>query len=100
MKTKDINGCDDASPCKTNCCVTAGVGPIYFSIFVLLSAFILMNLVVAVLLKYLEEASSKPDDIMSPESSVNLAARGIDPEMIERKESCISGSYITESSID
>lgn len=48
--------CNTDELCETNCCVPPGVGPIYFVLFILFSAFVLMNLVVAVLLRYLEES--------------------------------------------
>ncbi len=86
--------------CGDNC-VGTGVGPLYFIIFVLFSTFILMNLVVAVLLKYLEEASAKPDDVASSESAINLHARGIEQDMIERSISIDSKSTekISEMSV-
>jgi len=48
--------CDASADCQRNCCVSAVVAPIYFVVFVLVSQFVLVNVVVAVLMKHLEVA--------------------------------------------
>lgn len=48
--------CDDQTDCVRNCCVHAGIAPIFFVIFVLMAQFVLVNVVVAVLMKHLEES--------------------------------------------
>ncbi|XP_060077738.1 voltage-dependent T-type calcium channel subunit alpha-1G-like [Ylistrum balloti] len=47
--------CDDSALCLTNCCVSPIIAPVYFVIFVLMAQFVLVNVVVAVLMKHLEE---------------------------------------------
>ena len=46
--------CDASVDCVRNCCVNAVVAPVYFVVFVLVSQFVLVNVVVAVLMKHLE----------------------------------------------
>jgi len=46
--------CDSSVDCVRNCCVNAVVAPVYFVVFVLVSQFVLVNVVVAVLMKHLE----------------------------------------------
>jgi len=46
--------CDPSPDCLHNCCVNAVVAPVYFVVFVLVSQFVLVNVVVAVLMKHLE----------------------------------------------
>jgi len=46
--------CDPSPDCSYNCCVNAIVAPVYFVVFVLVSQFVLVNVVVAVLMKHLE----------------------------------------------
>jgi len=46
--------CNSADDCLTNCCVNPVIAPVYFVIFVLMAQFVLVNVVVAVLMKHLE----------------------------------------------
>ena len=47
--------CDTSDDCTRNCCVVNNiVAPVYFVVFVLMSQFVLVNVVVAVLMKHLE----------------------------------------------
>lgn len=46
--------CDDSVECTHNCCVSKVVTPVYFVVFVLTAQFVLVNVVVAVLMKHLE----------------------------------------------
>lgn len=56
MVVKDtlLDDCDDSDTCTRNCCVNSLITPIFFVGFVLLAQFILINVVVAVLMKHLE----------------------------------------------
>lgn len=51
--------CDPGDACQTNCCVDPILAPCYFVIFVLISQFVLVNVVVAVLMKHLEESNKR-----------------------------------------
>ena len=46
--------CDASEHCTKNCCVSMVIAPIYFVVFVLMAQFVLVNVVVAVLMKHLE----------------------------------------------
>lgn len=46
--------CDRSDNCLTNCCVSPLIAPVYFVVFVLMAQFVLVNVVVAVLMKHLE----------------------------------------------
>lgn len=56
MKDTLRDECDDHADCVRNCCVSAGIAPMFFVIFVLMAQFVLVNVVVAVLMKHLEES--------------------------------------------
>ena len=46
--------CDPSDNCLRNCCVSALISPAFFVVFVLMAQFVLVNVVVAVLMKHLE----------------------------------------------
>ena len=46
--------CDDSPDCVRNCCVNRIIAPVFFVVFVLMAQFVLVNVVVAVLMKHLE----------------------------------------------
>ncbi|XP_047738832.1 voltage-dependent T-type calcium channel subunit alpha-1G [Hyalella azteca] len=56
MKDTIRDECSDESDCLKNCCLYPFVAPIFFVIFVLMAQFVLVNVVVAVLMKHLEES--------------------------------------------
>lgn len=56
MKDTLRDKCDPSSDCLRNCCVSQIIAPLYFVVFVLLAQFVLVNVVVAVLMKHLEES--------------------------------------------
>lgn len=56
MKDALREDCDNAADCVKNCCVADGIAPMFFVIFVLMAQFVLVNVVVAVLMKHLEES--------------------------------------------
>ena len=73
MKDTLRDECDDSTDCLENCCINQVIpsslffyvqititcnqifAPLYFVVFVLLAQFVLVNVVVAVLMKHLEE---------------------------------------------
>uniref|UniRef100_A0A0N5ALK3 Voltage-dependent T-type calcium channel subunit alpha n=1 Tax=Syphacia muris TaxID=451379 RepID=A0A0N5ALK3_9BILA len=59
MKDALRDDCDASDHCETNCCVDKVLAPLYFIIFVLISQFVLVNVVVAVLMKHLEESNKR-----------------------------------------
>ncbi|XP_037914604.1 voltage-dependent T-type calcium channel subunit alpha-1G isoform X4 [Hermetia illucens] len=62
MKDTLRDNCDDAADCVKNCCVSTVIAPIFFVIFVLMAQFVLVNVVVAVLMKHLEESHKQMED--------------------------------------
>jgi len=56
MKDTLRDDCDYEADCVRNCCVSTIIAPIFFVIFVLMAQFVLVNVVVAVLMKHLEES--------------------------------------------
>ena len=58
--------------CREACPMMPYIAPVYFAVFVLASQFVLVNVVVAVLMKQLEDAklSSSDDDVSRPPSSL------------------------------
>uniref|UniRef100_A0A8W8MSY6 Voltage-dependent T-type calcium channel subunit alpha n=1 Tax=Magallana gigas TaxID=29159 RepID=A0A8W8MSY6_MAGGI len=55
MKDTLRDDCDASEKCLTNCCVSSFIAPVFFVVFVLMAQFVLVNVVVAVLMKHLEE---------------------------------------------
>ncbi|XP_050718751.1 voltage-dependent T-type calcium channel subunit alpha-1G-like isoform X6 [Eriocheir sinensis] len=56
MKDTLRDKCDTHPDCVKNCCLYPFVAPIFFVVFVLMAQFVLVNVVVAVLMKHLEES--------------------------------------------
>ncbi|ESO12678.1 hypothetical protein HELRODRAFT_148954, partial [Helobdella robusta] len=54
MKDALKDDCDGGYDCVQNCCVSNVIAPMFFVIFVLMAQFVLVNVVVAVLMKHLE----------------------------------------------
>ncbi|ALC48765.1 Ca-alpha1T [Drosophila busckii] len=67
MKDTLRDNCDDAADCVRNCCVSSIIAPIFFVIFVLMAQFVLVNVVVAVLMKHLEESHKQMEDELDME---------------------------------
>lgn len=53
--------CDRSPKCTDNCCTSYAMATIYFVLFVLLSQFVLLNVVVAMLMKGFEETATEED---------------------------------------
>jgi len=49
-------GCDDSDDCEENCCANSIMSPMFFTFFILAAQFVMLNLVVAVLMKELGDA--------------------------------------------
>ncbi|CAD5222212.1 unnamed protein product [Bursaphelenchus xylophilus] len=62
MKDALRDDCDKSDHCQRNCCVDPILAPCFFVIFVLISQFVLVNVVVAVLMKHLEESNKRDQD--------------------------------------
>ncbi|XP_076312220.1 voltage-dependent T-type calcium channel subunit alpha-1G-like [Tachypleus tridentatus] len=70
MKDTLRENCDSSSNCVTNCCVSPIIAPIYFVVFVLMAQFVLVNVVVAVLMKHLEESHTLMDEELEMEVEI------------------------------
>ncbi|XP_048575597.1 voltage-dependent T-type calcium channel subunit alpha-1G isoform X2 [Nematostella vectensis] len=51
--------CEDSADCSKNCCLSRYTSPLYFVTFVLAAQFVLVNVVIAVLMKHLKESKEK-----------------------------------------
>ncbi|ESO07430.1 hypothetical protein HELRODRAFT_170765 [Helobdella robusta] len=60
--------CDASDDCSKNCCINAFVAPAFFVTFVLIAQFVLINVVVAVLMKHLEDGKDMNTDEMDDEN--------------------------------
>uniref|UniRef100_A0A0N4ZXQ4 Ion_trans domain-containing protein n=1 Tax=Parastrongyloides trichosuri TaxID=131310 RepID=A0A0N4ZXQ4_PARTI len=82
MKDALRDDCDPSDHCDTNCCVDPILAPCFFVVFVLISQFVLVNVVVAVLMKHLEESNKKNDitesEVVAPEIELNVNKNEID----------------------
>ncbi|RUS89209.1 hypothetical protein EGW08_003019, partial [Elysia chlorotica] len=93
MKDTLRDKCNRADDCLTNCCVSPIIAPVYFVVFVLMAQFVLVNVVVAVLMKHLEETYKykELDDELEEELQAEMCALALAgkaaPEGIEIKES-------------
>ena len=56
MKDTLREECEEGDACLRNCCVSPYFAPLFFVVFVLMAQFVLVNVVVAVLMKHLEES--------------------------------------------
>lgn len=70
MKDTLRDECDDEADCVRNCCVSSIIAPIFFVIFVLMAQFVLVNVVVAVLMKHLEESHKQMEDELDMETEL------------------------------
>lgn len=70
MKDTLRDDCDEEADCVRNCCVSSIIAPIFFVIFVLMAQFVLVNVVVAVLMKHLEESHKQMEDELDMETEL------------------------------
>ncbi|ODM88419.1 Voltage-dependent T-type calcium channel subunit alpha-1H [Orchesella cincta] len=77
MKDTLREKCDSTPECFKNCCISTIVAPLFFVVFVLLAQFVLVNVVVAVLMKHLEESHKQMEDDLDIEAELEaeLAAQ-------------------------
>merc|ERR1712178_597087 len=74
-------GCDDSDDCKENCCAGSGdtLSYLYFTFFILAAQFVMLNLVVAVLMKELTDAEAE-DKLLQEEQEAKEAESAMDVE--------------------
>ncbi|XP_055342711.1 voltage-dependent T-type calcium channel subunit alpha-1G-like isoform X2 [Paramacrobiotus metropolitanus] len=87
MKDALREDCRSDDACITNCCVSPIIAPIYFVIFVLLAQFTLVNVVVAVLMRHLQESNQimRDDALLDEEIERELHTENL--RQLERQES-------------
>ncbi|KAH7950352.1 hypothetical protein HPB49_022726 [Dermacentor silvarum] len=87
MKDTLRDECDSRSDCVRNCCVSAVIAPLYFVVFVLMAQFVLVNVVVAVLMKHLEESHKQADDELDMEAELQEEIEQEERQLLEAKAS-------------
>nr|AIJ29365.1 voltage-gated T-type calcium channel [Trichoplax adhaerens] len=75
--------CDRSENCQQNCCSNPILSSLFFVIFVLAAQYVLTNVVVAVLMKHLEESDEKENNDLDPGSSSAKESQGLDDGMTE-----------------
>ncbi|XP_076629158.1 ca[2+]-channel protein alpha[[1]] subunit T isoform X2 [Colletes latitarsis] len=86
MKDTLRDDCDEAADCVKNCCVSTIIAPIFFVIFVLMAQFVLVNVVVAVLMKHLEESHKQMEDELDMETQLERELAAEQEELLEVEE--------------
>lgn len=77
--------CDDSGEdCEKNCCANTLIAPLYFISFCLVSTFVMLNLVIAVLMAELENAENDPD-LQGPADDVETDVVAIHPGVEVKK---------------
>ena len=64
MKDTLREECEAGDDCLRNCCVSPYFAPLFFVVFVLMAQFVLVNVVVAVLMKHLEESHKQVKNLL------------------------------------
>uniref|UniRef100_A0A8R1DKV8 Ion_trans domain-containing protein n=2 Tax=Caenorhabditis japonica TaxID=281687 RepID=A0A8R1DKV8_CAEJA len=85
MKDALRDDCETADHCETNCCVDPILAPCFFVIFVLISQFVLVNVVVAVLMKHLEESNKR-----DAEGPAEPTGENVENEITKSEDDCIA----------
>ncbi|CAH1116001.1 unnamed protein product [Phaedon cochleariae] len=87
--TLDDEYCSHSVDCIKNCCISPIIAPIFFVIFVLMAQFVLVNVVVAVLMKHLEESHKHLEDEQDMDAQLEreFAEK---QEIDERRELCLA----------
>ncbi|XP_023310380.1 voltage-dependent T-type calcium channel subunit alpha-1H [Anoplophora glabripennis] len=87
--TLDDDNCNPKDDCIRNCCISPIIAPIFFVIFVLMAQFVLVNVVVAVLMKHLEESHKHLEDEQDMDAQLEreFAEK---QEIKERTELCLA----------
>ncbi|CAH1136170.1 unnamed protein product [Ceutorhynchus assimilis] len=81
--------CDERDDCIKNCCISPIIAPIFFVIFVLMAQFVLVNVVVAVLMKHLEESHKHLEDEQDMDIQLEREFQE-KQEQNERRELCLA----------
>ena len=66
--------CDNSSDCKRNCCISYYSAPFFFISFVLFAQFVLVNIVIAVLMKHLRVTKLCKGNLHSRKNSIRQKA--------------------------
>ena len=70
--------CDPSEGCITNCCVNTVIAPLFFVVFVLMAQFVLVNVVVAVLMKHLEVPTADgPKSLLNDRNDLGMESKYI-----------------------
>ncbi|XP_035224933.1 voltage-dependent T-type calcium channel subunit alpha-1H-like [Stegodyphus dumicola] len=85
MKDTLRENCDPSSDCIRNCCVSPIIAPLYFVVFVLMAQFVLVNVVVAVLMKHLEESHKHMDDDIEIDAEIERQLAAELADSVRRK---------------
>ena len=75
MKDTLREECEEGDDCLRNCCVSPYFAPLFFVVFVLMAQFVLVNVVVAVLMKHLEESHKQVKMSLSFIQRCNVSIR-------------------------
>ncbi|KAK9701208.1 Ion transport protein [Popillia japonica] len=89
MKDTLREDCISTADCMQNCCVSHVIAPIYFVIFVLMAQFVLVNVVVAVLMKHLEESHKHLEEEQEMDNEIEREFQE-KQEAEERRELCLA----------
>ncbi|KAI4456874.1 voltage-gated cation channel calcium and sodium [Holotrichia oblita] len=89
MKDTLREDCVSTADCMQNCCVSHVIAPIYFVIFVLMAQFVLVNVVVAVLMKHLEESHKHLEEEQEMDNEIEREFQE-KQEAEERREFCLA----------
>ncbi|XP_022091428.1 voltage-dependent T-type calcium channel subunit alpha-1I-like isoform X3 [Acanthaster planci] len=81
--------CNKSSDCTYNCCASSILAPIYFVCFVLMAQFVLVNVVVAVLMKHLEESHKMEQDEEDDQLALEEEMREEGREAARREEEAV-----------
>ncbi|GIX95914.1 voltage-dependent T-type calcium channel subunit alpha-1G [Caerostris extrusa] len=92
MKDTLRENCDPSSECIRNCCVSPVIAPLYFVVFVLMAQFVLVNVVVAVLMKHLEESHKHMDDDIEIDAEIERQLAAELAHSVRKKDRCHDGN--------
>ncbi|XP_063224731.1 voltage-dependent T-type calcium channel subunit alpha-1G [Bacillus rossius redtenbacheri] len=100
MKDTLRDDCDDGVDCVRNCCVSTVIAPIFFVIFVLMAQFVLVNVVVAVLMKHLEESHKQMEDEMDMDVELERELAAEQEELLLEEEEDLNLQQALEMSME
>ncbi|XP_042240382.1 voltage-dependent T-type calcium channel subunit alpha-1G-like isoform X2 [Homarus americanus] len=100
MKDTLRDKCDSRPDCVKNCCLYPFVAPIFFVVFVLMAQFVLVNVVVAVLMKHLEESHKLMEDEYDLEVEIERQLAQEEEEMAEMQENIANQKLAQQTAKD